>query len=81
MRHGDGPPEYPRVYLYGGSSRPGHFEGKEVSNQGLAEAIGGRATGTVSSKTLDGLERAACPGAGTCGERSRRIRWVPRSRL
>lgn len=56
----------PAVHLYGGSSRPGRFEGRDVSIQDLAEAIGGRATGTVSSETLDGLERAACPGAGTC---------------
>lgn len=56
----------PSVHLYGGSSRPGRHNGKDVSIQDLAEAIGGRATGSVSAAELDGLERATCPGAGTC---------------
>lgn len=56
----------PSVYLYGGTSRPGRFEGKDVSLQDLAEAMGGRAAGTTTAERVDGLERSVCPGAGTC---------------
>jgi len=56
----------PSVYLYGGTGRPGRYNGRDVSIQDLAEAMGGRAAGTTSDEEVDALERSVCPGAGTC---------------
>lgn len=56
----------PSVYLYGGTSLPGKFQGRDVSIQDLAEAMGGRAAGTTTSDEVASLERAVCPGPGTC---------------
>lgn len=57
----------PTVVLYGGTMMPGRFQGRDVSIEDVFEAVGAHAAGKLSLKDLDGLERAACPGPGTCG--------------
>lgn len=57
----------PTVVLYGGTMMPGHFQGRAVSVVDVFEAVGAHAAGRLSSEDLDALERAACPGPGTCG--------------
>jgi dihydroxy-acid dehydratase len=56
----------PSVFTYGGSMRPGVFRGRDVTVQDVYEGIGACAAGKMTPKELDELERAACPGAGTC---------------
>jgi dihydroxy-acid dehydratase len=57
----------PGLMLYGGSIRPGHWEGAEVTIQQVFEAVGQFAAGTITEQQLHGLEEAASPGAGACG--------------
>ncbi|HEV2650073.1 MAG TPA: dihydroxy-acid dehydratase [Rhizomicrobium sp.] len=57
----------PSVFLYGGSIKPGHFRGKDVTVVDLFEGVGMHAAGKMSSEDLHELECVACPGAGACG--------------
>jgi dihydroxy-acid dehydratase len=57
----------PGLMLYGGSIRPGWFEGAEVTIQQVFEAVGKYATGEITEEELHKLEDAASPGAGACG--------------
>lgn len=57
----------PSLVLYGGSIRPGSFEGKDVTIQDVFEAVGAHAAGKMSAQRLAHLEDVACPGAGACG--------------
>jgi dihydroxy-acid dehydratase len=57
----------PGLMLYGGSIRPGHFKGQEVTIQQVFEAVGEYAAGKITEQELHELEEAASPGAGACG--------------
>jgi dihydroxy-acid dehydratase len=57
----------PSLMLYGGSIRPGSFNGKEVTILQVFEAVGEFAAGKISEDELHELEDAASPGAGACG--------------
>jgi dihydroxy-acid dehydratase len=57
----------PSLMLYGGSIRPGHFKGQEVTIQQVFEAVGAFAAGKITEDELHELEEAASPGAGACG--------------
>jgi dihydroxy-acid dehydratase len=54
------------VFLYGGSSLPGHRLGKDITIQDVFEAVGAHAIGRIDDAELDELERSACPGPGSC---------------
>jgi len=60
------------VFLYAGTILPGRatFEDgseKEVTLIDAFEAVGACARGLMSTKDLDTIERAICPGEGACG--------------
>ncbi len=57
----------PGLMLYGGSIRPGHFKGEEVTIQQVFEGVGELAAGKITEEELHELEEAASPGAGACG--------------
>lgn len=59
--------DLPSVMLYGGSIRPGTYEGHDVSIQDVFEAVGAHAAGTMTDAELEELENVASPGAGACG--------------
>ncbi len=59
--------DIPGLMLYGGSIRPGHFRGQDVTIQQVFEAVGEFAAGRISEQDLHELEEAASPGAGACG--------------
>ncbi len=59
--------DVPALMLYGGSIRPGHFKGAEVTIQQVFEAVGAYAAGRISEQELHELEDVASPGAGACG--------------
>ncbi len=59
--------DIPGLMLYGGSIRPGHFKGAEVTIQQVFEAVGAYAAGKITEQELHELEEAASPGAGACG--------------
>ncbi|MGH2631667.1 MAG: dihydroxy-acid dehydratase [Actinomycetota bacterium] len=54
------------VYLYGGTILPGTYRGRDVTIQDVFEAVGGHAKGSIDDAELLGIERAACPGTGSC---------------
>jgi dihydroxy-acid dehydratase len=56
----------PSVFLYGGSSLPGHYQGRDISIVDVFEGIGALAEGRIDAAELDAIERHACPGAGSC---------------
>src|SRR5512134_3111297 len=57
----------PSIFIYGGSSLPGTFRGRQVTVQDLFEAVGMRSVGRMTDADLDELEQVACPSAGACG--------------
>ena len=57
----------PGLMLYGGSIKPGHYKGAEVTIQQVFEAVGQLASGKITEQELHELEEAASPGAGACG--------------
>ena len=59
--------DIPGLMLYGGSIRPGHYKGQEVTIQQVFEAVGAHAAGRITEQELHELEEAASPGAGACG--------------
>ena len=59
--------DIPSLMLYGGSIKPGHLNGKDITIQDVFEAIGSHAAGKIDDAGLEAVEAAACPGAGACG--------------
>ena len=58
--------DLPAVFLYGGSSLPGRWRGQDISIVNVFEGIGSFTEGKLSESDLVDLEKAACPGAGSC---------------
>jgi dihydroxy-acid dehydratase len=57
----------PAVFVYGGTTKPGHYAGKDLTIVSAFEAVGQFSTGQISAQELLEIERHACPGAGSCG--------------
>ena len=57
----------PGIFVYGGTIKPGHYEGQDLTVVSSFEAVGMYSAGKISEETLMGIERNACPGAGSCG--------------
>ncbi|MFZ0050002.1 MAG: dihydroxy-acid dehydratase [Streptosporangiaceae bacterium] len=58
--------DIPSIFLYGGTILPGWIRGKSITIQDVFEAVGEHSAGTMSDADLLAVERAACPGAGSC---------------
>ena len=64
--------DVPGVVFYGGTiaagcPASGAKAGQDISIQDAFEAVGAHARGTIGDDELGAIERAACPGAGSCG--------------
>jgi dihydroxy-acid dehydratase len=59
--------DVPSVFLYGGSTLPGHHDGHDITIQDVFEAVGARGRGQIDDDELAAIERHACPGEGSCG--------------
>ena len=55
------------VFVYAGSSLPGHVDGRDVTIIDAFEAVGACLRGLISRDEVDRIERAVCPGEGACG--------------
>ncbi|HEX2072654.1 MAG TPA: dihydroxy-acid dehydratase [Geodermatophilus sp.] len=56
------------VFLYSGSTLPGKLGDREdLTIIDVFEGVGACARGLISREDLDAIERAACPGMGSCG--------------
>ncbi len=57
----------PAIFVYGGTIKPGHLNGKDLNIVSAFEAVGQFSAGTIDEKELLDVERNSCPGAGSCG--------------
>ena len=55
------------VFVYNGSTMPGHHNGQSLDITSVFEAIGACALGLITEHELGEIERNACPGEGACG--------------
>jgi dihydroxy-acid dehydratase len=59
--------DLPSVFLYGGSILPGKgAKGEAIDITSVFEAVGARATGSLTDEELALIERNACPTIGSC---------------
>lgn len=57
----------PAIFVYGGTIKPGHHNGKDLTIVSVFEAVGEYSAGKIDAAELLEVERKACPGAGSCG--------------
>ncbi|HEV7814338.1 MAG TPA: dihydroxy-acid dehydratase [Janthinobacterium sp.] len=57
----------PGIYVYGGTIKPGNWKGKDLTIVSAFEAVGEFSAGRMSKEDFDGIEKNACPSAGSCG--------------
>jgi dihydroxy-acid dehydratase len=57
----------PAIFVYGGTIKPGHYDGKDLTVVSSFEAVGQHSAGKIDEEELFAVERNACPGAGSCG--------------
>ena len=59
--------DIPSVFIYGGTIKPGHYKGQDLTVVSAFEAVGQHSARELSDADLLEVERRACPGAGACG--------------
>ena len=59
--------DIPAVFVYGGTIKPGHYDGKDLTIVSMFEAVGAYNAGRIPLETYQQVERRACPGKGSCG--------------
>ncbi len=57
----------PAIFVYGGTIKPGHHNGRDLTVVSAFEAVGQFSAGKIDETELLEVERKACPGAGSCG--------------
>jgi dihydroxy-acid dehydratase len=57
----------PAIYVYGGTVKPGHYNGKDITIVSSFEAVGEFNAGRLSQKDFKEIERRCVPGSGSCG--------------
>jgi dihydroxy-acid dehydratase len=57
----------PAIFVYGGTIKPGHLDGEDLTVVSSFEAVGQYSAGRIDEVRLMSVERNACPGAGSCG--------------
>jgi len=57
----------PAIFVYGGTIKPGRYKDEDLTIVSAFEAVGKASAGNMSDEDVRGIERNACPGAGSCG--------------
>lgn len=57
----------PSIFVYGGTIKAGHLDGKDLTVVSAFEAVGEYLAGKIDDAQLNAVEKHACPGAGSCG--------------
>ena len=57
----------PAIFVYGGTIKAGHYNGKDLTVVSVFEAVGEHSAKRIDSRQLRDIEQRACPGAGSCG--------------
>ena len=56
----------PALFVYGGTIKPGHHAGRDLTIVSVFEAVGQFSANKIDAAELLEVERRACPGAGSC---------------
>src|SRR4029079_3039007 len=59
--------DIPAIFVYGGTIKPGHYNGRDLTVVSAFEAVGQHSAGKINDGELLEIERRACPGKGSCG--------------
>jgi dihydroxy-acid dehydratase len=59
--------DIPSIFIYGGTIKPGHLNGRDLTIVSVFEAVGQLSAGRIDAAELLAIEKNACPGAGSCG--------------
>ncbi|HCA79126.1 MAG TPA: dihydroxy-acid dehydratase [Bacteroidetes bacterium] len=57
----------PSVFVYGGTIKPGHLRGQDLTIVSAFEAVGQHSAGKLTAEQVHEIECHSCPGAGSCG--------------
>ena len=57
----------PSIFVYGGTIKPGHLNGRNLTVVSAFEAVGEYSAGRIDRAELLEVERHSCPGVGSCG--------------
>ncbi len=57
----------PAIFVYGGTILPGNHNGQDIDIVSIFEAVGKYQSGKISQEEFKAIEKAACPGPGSCG--------------
>ena len=57
----------PSIFVYGGTIEPGNLDGADLTIVSAFEAVGQYSAGKIDAARLLQVEKAACPGPGSCG--------------
>ncbi len=57
----------PAIYVYGGTIKPGHYKGKDLTIVSAFEAVGEFTAGRLNEVDFKEIEKLSCPGSGSCG--------------
>lgn len=57
----------PAIFVYGGTIKPGHYKGHNITIVSAFEAVGQYTAHKIDEQEMLEIERRACPGAGSCG--------------
>jgi dihydroxy-acid dehydratase len=57
----------PAIYVYGGTIKPGHYKGKDLTVVSVFEAVGEYTMGRMDETDFKQIEKCAVPGSGSCG--------------
>ena len=59
--------DIPGIFVYGGTIKPGHYAGKDLTIVSIFEAVGEFDAGRIGRDDFEQIERCAIPGKGSCG--------------
>jgi dihydroxy-acid dehydratase len=57
----------PGIYVYGGTIKPGHYKGNDLTIVSVFEAVGEYTMGRMPEADFKQIEKCAIPGSGSCG--------------
>ncbi|AUT46049.1 dihydroxy-acid dehydratase [Achromobacter sp. AONIH1] len=57
----------PGIYVYGGTIKPGRYQGKDLTIVSVFEAVGEYTMGRMDETDFKQIEKCAIPGSGSCG--------------
>ncbi len=57
----------PAIFVYGGTVKPGNYQGKDLTIVSAFEAVGEFTAGRMSEHDFKEVERRCIPGSGSCG--------------